>query len=133
MPASQEGVLSSDLEEVLKTSAEAFRKSWNSRGTHDWLSTESMLFFEGLLFVSYCREYHVHSDENAYSMIYVFSENNPGGSRIYYTKFWESRPEWRDAKQFLQSLVSAEKKDGAIIISVKAEDGTLKQLTYKPT
>jgi hypothetical protein len=119
------------LEKILRQKVEDFRSKWNTK-THDWIFCESTLFFKNMIIASFCREYAVGTDENAYSMIYVFSEQAEP-SRIYYSKFWDGYPEWRDASLFLRTIKSAEEKsDGSIVIQIDTEDGMAKTLTFKP-
>ncbi len=120
-----------EIENILKEKAEDFRKVWN-KGSHDWISTEGMLFIPELklLFVSFCREYCVHSDENAYSMVYVFSERKPEGERIYYHKFYDACPYYRDPQLFIRALESFEIKDDKVVISAKDEDGVLVVISH---
>ena len=115
--------------EALQQKAQKFLSDWNVGG-HDWIFQESELYYEeeNVLFVAYCREYCVYSDENAYSLVYAFTES--GVDRIYYNKFYDAHPEWRDAKQFIRTLVSAKRDGDYIIISTKTEDGTPKELKY---
>jgi|GEM_PF-3267205 hypothetical protein len=115
-------------EEILNQQASDFRQKWNS-DTHDWIFNESSLFFNDILIVAFCREYSVHTDQNAYSMVYIFREDKEP-ARIYYNKFWDGCPEWRDASLFLKTIVSAEEKDGTIIVAFLTEDSQNKTLSF---
>ena len=109
-------------EEILKEKAEKFRNEWNTK-TSDWIFNESELYYEPqkILIVAFCREYAVHSDQNAYSMVYVFCESEEP-SRIYYDKFWDAQPEWRNAGLFIKKIISVSQKGKFLEISTKTEN-----------
>jgi len=110
-----------ELLDTLRKLASDFRSSLNT-DAHDWYMYESDLLFETLLIVCLCREYAVGTDQNAYSLVYVFQEGK-SPSRIYYDKFWDGCPEWRDPKRFLKTIKSATRNGDKVELVFKTEDG----------
>ena len=114
------------LLEQLQKMASDFRSNWN-KDTHDWLMHESQLLFENMLIVCFCREYCVGTDQNAYSIVYVFHEDGQS-SRIHYAKFWDGCPEWRDPREFLKTIKSAERNGDKVELVFVTEDGMTRKI-----
>jgi hypothetical protein len=111
----------------LEEAVEKFRSGWNKE-THDWIFEESSLYLdENTLIVAFSREYCVGRDETCHSMVYIFKPNE--NDRIYYVRTYRIDPVSTNPEDFVSEILSAQKSNNKITITVKMADKSEKVLS----